>query len=224
MLAVNLGTRGVAEALRPAGVRQPPRRHGAVRPARRARVGEPYGIRMWCLGNEMDGPWQIGHKTAARVRPARRRDRPGDAHVDPDLELVACGSSGRGDADLRRVGGDRARRGLRPRRPHLAARLLRADSTATCDTFLASAVDMDRFIDDRRSPPATTCGPSSSGSKQHQPVASTSGTSGTMSRLQADHAPPTGRTRPRLLEDDYTVPTRSSSAACSSRCCGTPTG
>ena len=44
---------------------------------------EPHDIRVWCLGNEMDGPWQIGHKTAARVRPARRRDRPGHAPARP---------------------------------------------------------------------------------------------------------------------------------------------
>ena len=25
---------------------------------------KPFDIRMWCLGNEMDGPWQLGHKSA----------------------------------------------------------------------------------------------------------------------------------------------------------------
>jgi alpha-L-arabinofuranosidase len=54
---------------------------------------EPYGIRTWCLGNEMDGPWQIGHTTAAEY--GRRAAEAGKAMrlVDPSIELVACGSS-----------------------------------------------------------------------------------------------------------------------------------
>ncbi len=56
---------------------------------------EPYGIRTWCLGNEMDGPWQIGHTSAAeygaRAAAAGRAMR----LVDPSIELVACGSSHR---------------------------------------------------------------------------------------------------------------------------------
>src|SRR5215216_1160799 len=59
MMAVNLGTRGVLDAVRlleytnhPGGTELSDlrRRHG---------VDEPYDLRMWCLGNEMDGPWQI---------------------------------------------------------------------------------------------------------------------------------------------------------------------
>jgi len=64
MIALNLGTRGVQEACdlveyanHPAGTRLSDlrRSHG---------VAEPHGITLWCLGNEVDGPWQIGHKTA----------------------------------------------------------------------------------------------------------------------------------------------------------------
>jgi alpha-N-arabinofuranosidase len=64
MFAVNLGTRGPDEARNfleycnhPGGSHWSDlrRSHG---------VEEPYNIRFWCLGNEMDGPWQIGQKTA----------------------------------------------------------------------------------------------------------------------------------------------------------------
>jgi alpha-L-arabinofuranosidase len=55
---------------------------------------EPYNVKHWCLGNEMDGPWQIGHCTAQeyglRAADAARQMRA----VDPSLFLVACGSSG----------------------------------------------------------------------------------------------------------------------------------
>ncbi len=57
-------------------------------------VAAPYGVKYWCLGNEMDGPWQIGHVTAneygLKAADAARQMR----YVDPSLKLVACGSSG----------------------------------------------------------------------------------------------------------------------------------
>jgi alpha-L-arabinofuranosidase len=56
--------------------------------------GDPYKVRNWCLGNEMDGPWQIGHMTATeyglKAQDAARQMRA----VDPSLQLIACGSSG----------------------------------------------------------------------------------------------------------------------------------
>jgi alpha-N-arabinofuranosidase len=54
---------------------------------------EPHKVRYWCLGNEMDGPWQIGHMPAReygrKARDAARQIRV----VDPDTRLIACGSS-----------------------------------------------------------------------------------------------------------------------------------
>jgi len=57
-------------------------------------VTEPYKVENWCLGNEMDGPWQIGHMSATeyglKAADAARQMR----DVDPSLKLIACGSSG----------------------------------------------------------------------------------------------------------------------------------
>jgi alpha-N-arabinofuranosidase len=57
-------------------------------------IAEPYRVEHWCLGNEMDGPWQIGHTSAAeygfKAADAARQMR----YVDHSLKLVACGSSG----------------------------------------------------------------------------------------------------------------------------------
>jgi alpha-N-arabinofuranosidase len=54
---------------------------------------ETYNVKHWCLGNEMDGPWQIGHMTAGeygmKAQDAARQMR----YVDHSLELIACGSS-----------------------------------------------------------------------------------------------------------------------------------
>ena len=57
---------------------------------------EPYNVKHWCLGNEMDGPWQIGHMTATEYG-YKAADAARQMHyVDPSLKLVACGSSGPG--------------------------------------------------------------------------------------------------------------------------------
>ncbi|MGA7294385.1 MAG: alpha-N-arabinofuranosidase [Terriglobales bacterium] len=57
-------------------------------------ITDAYKVKHWCLGNEMDGPWQIGHMTAAeygmKAADAARQMR----DVDPSLKLIACGSSG----------------------------------------------------------------------------------------------------------------------------------
>jgi alpha-N-arabinofuranosidase len=95
MMAMNLGTRGLQEAIdlleyanHPQGTALSDLRieHGAK---------EPHGIRMWCLGNEMDGQWQLGHKTAEEYGRLAARTARAMRQFDKDLELVACGSSSR---------------------------------------------------------------------------------------------------------------------------------
>ncbi|RAX18549.1 alpha-L-arabinofuranosidase [Pseudarthrobacter sp. AG30] len=94
MMAVNLGTRGVQEAL---DLLEYCNIDGgtALSEQRRANgAATGYGIRMWCLGNEMDGPWQIGHKNAQEYGRLAADTARGMRMIDPGLELVACGSSG----------------------------------------------------------------------------------------------------------------------------------
>jgi alpha-L-arabinofuranosidase len=54
---------------------------------------EPYGVKLWCLGNEMDGPWQIGHIPADQYALKARNTAKMMKTLDPSLELVAGGSS-----------------------------------------------------------------------------------------------------------------------------------
>jgi alpha-N-arabinofuranosidase len=59
-------------------------------------IEQPYKVENWCLGNEMDGPWQIGHMTATEYG-LKAQDAARQMHaVDPSLKLIACGSSGPG--------------------------------------------------------------------------------------------------------------------------------
>ena len=64
MLAINLGSRGLDEARNFVEYVNGPT--GSYWGDLRKKNGraKPFDVRLWCLGNEMDGPWQVGHKTA----------------------------------------------------------------------------------------------------------------------------------------------------------------
>src|SRR4051812_659928 len=93
MLALNLGTRGVQEALDLLEYTNHP--GGSALSDRRAANGSPeaHNVRMWCLGNELDGPWQVGHKTASEYGRLAAETARAMKRFDPTLELVAVGSS-----------------------------------------------------------------------------------------------------------------------------------
>jgi alpha-L-arabinofuranosidase len=55
---------------------------------------QPHNVKYWCVGNEMDGPWQIGH-IPAREYGIKAFDAASQMRaIDPNIKLVACGSSG----------------------------------------------------------------------------------------------------------------------------------
>ncbi|HVP18581.1 MAG TPA: alpha-N-arabinofuranosidase [Spirochaetia bacterium] len=92
-MSVNLGTRGPDEAR--ALVEYCNHPSGSFWSDLRVSHGqkEPHRIKLWCLGNEMDGPWQICHKTPAEYGRAALETAKVMRWVDPGIELVACGSS-----------------------------------------------------------------------------------------------------------------------------------
>ena len=88
MMAVNLGTRGIADACNlleycnhPGGTKYSDLRikHG---------VKDPHNIKVWCLGNEMDGPWQLGHKTMEEYGRLAEETAKAMKLIDPSIELV----------------------------------------------------------------------------------------------------------------------------------------
>ena len=93
MMAVNLGSRG-ADAAR-GMVEYCNFEKGTYWSDLRAKNGyaAPHSIKLWCLGNEMDGPWQICHKTAEEYGRAANECGKVMKWTDPGVELVACGSS-----------------------------------------------------------------------------------------------------------------------------------
>ncbi|MGH1331375.1 MAG: alpha-N-arabinofuranosidase [Paracoccaceae bacterium] len=93
MLAVNLGSRGLDEAR--AFLEYVNHPGGTYWSDLRKKNGreEPWGVKMWCLGNEMDGPWQIGQKTAAEYGRIAFETAKAMRAFDKSIELVVCGSS-----------------------------------------------------------------------------------------------------------------------------------
>ena len=146
MLAVNLGTRGIMPALdlleyanHPSGTALSDLRIANGTPA-------PHNVRMWCLGNEMDGPWQTGFMTAEDYGKIAARTAAAMKTADKDLELVVCGSSGSGMPTF----GDWERTVLEHCYDHVdyvSCHAYYQEYDGDLGSFLASALDMDFFID-----------------------------------------------------------------------------
>ncbi|GAA4265675.1 alpha-N-arabinofuranosidase [Frondihabitans peucedani] len=147
MMAVNLGTRGVQEAIDLLDYTNG--EGGSFHSDLRKKNGteKPYGIKMWCLGNEMDGPWQIGHKTAKEYGRLAAETARAMRLIDPDLTLVACGSSG---AEMPTFG-TWEREVLEEAYDEVDLISMHAyywEKDGDLGSFLASGVQMDAFIDD----------------------------------------------------------------------------
>ena len=95
MFGVNLGTGGANEARQ--FIEYCNHASGSqLSDLRRSHGREkPYDIKFWCLGNEMDGFWQIGHKTATEYGRLALETAKVMRWVDPTIQLAACGSSNR---------------------------------------------------------------------------------------------------------------------------------
>ncbi|GAA1080901.1 arabinosylfuranosidase ArfA [Nocardiopsis metallicus] len=205
MMAVNLGTRGLAEALdlleycnHPDGTHLSDQRVANGHPA-------PHDIRMWCLGNEMDGPWQIGNldarsygRKAAQVARAMKT-------ADRDLELVVCGSSGSSmptfgewEATVLEETYDSVE--------YVSLHAYYEEHDGDLGSFLASATDMDAFID------SVTATADAVGARLRNPkriqLSFDEWNVWYLSRHQAEAAvQPTDdwRVAPRVIEDQYNV-------------------
>jgi alpha-L-arabinofuranosidase len=147
MLAVNLGTRGIAEAVDLLEYCNFP--GGTATSDRRIKNGdaEPYDVKLWCLGNEMDGPWQMGHQTAYEYGRKAAETARAMRRLDPSVELIASGSSSRAmptfaswEATVLEQCYDQV--------DYVSMHAYYQEHDGDADSFLASAVDMDAFIDE----------------------------------------------------------------------------
>ncbi|MFB8267762.1 MULTISPECIES: alpha-N-arabinofuranosidase [unclassified Streptomyces] len=202
MMAVNLGTRGVAEALELQEYANHPA--GTALSDLRASHGdkEPFGIRLWCLGNEMDGPWQTGHKTAEEYGRLAAETARAMRQIDPGVQLVACGSSGQGmetfaawEATVLAETYDLV--------DYISLHAYYEEHDGDRDSFLASAVDMESFIENV----VATCDHIGARlkSKKRINLSFDEWNVWYMSRTQAEVSALDWPEAPRLLEDVYSV-------------------
>ncbi|MFK4788183.1 alpha-N-arabinofuranosidase [Microbacterium sp. ZW T5_56] len=203
MMAVNLGTRGVQEALDLLEYCNVPAGSAWAEQRRANGTPEPHRIRMWCLGNEMDGPWQIGHKTAEEYGRLAAETARAMRMVDPGLELVVCGSSGSAIPTF----GEWERVVLTETYEHvdyISAHAYYWEEDGDLASFLASAVDMDHFID---SVTATADAVRAAG-KHTKSINISFDEWNVWYQHRAESQPPTGDDwpiAPVLLEDRYNV-------------------
>lgn len=146
MLALNLGTRGTLEALDL--VEYSNIRGGSTLSEQRVANGrsEPFGVQMWCLGNEMDGPWQLGHRSAEDYGKLASQTAKALRQLDPSVELVVCGSSSAHMptfGEWERVVLTEAYDDV----DYISCHAYYQEKNGDLGSFLASAVDMDHFID-----------------------------------------------------------------------------
>ncbi|MGY1580299.1 arabinosylfuranosidase ArfA [Streptomyces sp. MN13] len=202
MMAVNLGTRGVAEAIElqeyanhPSGTELSDRRigHGDK---------DPFGIRLWCLGNEMDGPWQTGHKTAKEYGRLAAETARAMRQIDSSVELVACGSSGQAmetfaewEATVLEETYDLV--------DYISLHAYYEPLDGDVDSFLASAVDMESFIDNV----VATCDHVGARLKSKKKINLSFDEWNVwyLSRTEAQVSALDWPEAPRLLEDNYSV-------------------
>ena len=204
MLAVNLGTRGVQEAIQlqeyanhPSGTELSDRRvgHGDK---------DPFGIKLWCLGNEMDGPWQTGHKTAEEYGRLAAETARAMRQIDPSVQLVACGSSSRAmptfaawEATVLAETYDLV--------DYVSLHAYYEETDGDRGSFLASAVDMESFIESV----VATCDHVGARLKSSKKINLSFDEWNVwyLSRFQkeAEENPLDWPEAPRLLEDNYSV-------------------
>ena len=145
MYAVNLGTRGPDAARNVVEYCNHPK--GTYWSDLRRINGqeEPMNIKLWCLGNEMDGPWQMGQRTAYDYGRVAYESAKMMKWVDPSIEVVACGSS----SSQMKTFGDWELTMLQECYEHVDYVSLHryyGNPESNTPDFLASTMDLDDFI------------------------------------------------------------------------------
>lgn len=148
-MAVNLGTRGIMTAANLVEYCNFP--GGTYWSDLRRQNGQekPFGIKTWCLGNEMDGPWEIGQKTAYEYGHLANETAKVMRRVDPSLELVACGSSSMDNptfGDWERTVLDQCYDNIDLLSLHRYYGFYGDDDPNELDNYLGKNVDLDEFI------------------------------------------------------------------------------
>lgn len=146
MMAVNLGTRGAEEAGNLVEYCNAVTDTYYADMRRKNGFEEPFAIRTWCLGNEMDGPWQICHLEAKEYARKACEAAKVMKWTDPSIELVACGSSNSGMPTF----GEWEETVLREcyeQIDYISLHSYYGNRNDNTEEYLGSSLDMDHFIE-----------------------------------------------------------------------------
>lgn len=146
-MAVNLGTRGISAACNLLEYCNHDRGSYWSDLRRKNGAESPFSIKTWCLGNEMDGPWQTGHKTSYEYGRLAKETAKAMKIIDPSIEFVVCGSSNRHmptyaswEAEVLDLTYEEA--------DYLSLHTYYGNDDDDLPDYLARSVDMDRFIEE----------------------------------------------------------------------------
>ena len=107
---------------------------------------EPWKVKYWGLGNEMDGPWQMGHRSAEDYGKFALEAAKLMKWTDPNIKLIAAGSSNYG-ADVDWTAWNRTVLDfLKDHADYLAIHRYVGNPQNDYDGFLASSVELDERI------------------------------------------------------------------------------
>jgi len=107
---------------------------------------DPHNVRYWCVGNEMDGPWQIGHLDAVSYGNKAHEAAKMMKWISPDIQTILCGSSN--DRMLTYPEWDRTALEIAwEQMDYLSMHYYAGNRENDTTSFLASAVAFERFVD-----------------------------------------------------------------------------
>jgi alpha-N-arabinofuranosidase len=138
LLTVNLGTRGAEQAQQLVEYCNHPGGTAWSDLRRRNGHADPHGVKLWCLGNELYGDWQMGHKTAREYGRTAGEAAKLMRWTDPSIERILCGADQAWNAEVLELAYDHTE--------YLSIHAYYANSDRDTPKFLAAPDQMDEFI------------------------------------------------------------------------------
>jgi alpha-N-arabinofuranosidase len=108
---------------------------------------QPYKVKIWGLGNEIDGPWQLGHKNAEDYSKFALEAAKAMRRVDESIKLIASGSSNFGPNSDWIAWNRTVLQQLRSEIDYISLHTYIGNQQNNLENFLAAGQDIDHRIE-----------------------------------------------------------------------------
>jgi alpha-N-arabinofuranosidase len=108
---------------------------------------KPYNVKYWSLGNEIDGPWQLGHKNAEDYAKFALEAAKAMRRADESIKLIAAGSSNFGPAADWIAWNRTVLERLRGEIDYISLHTYIGNRENNLESFLAASADVDQRIE-----------------------------------------------------------------------------